>query len=721
LGDLSLRTMTLRKLSVSAVACLLLAGCGGDSDGTVSSSGTAGVLSLLSGAITSGNFSANALSAGFVDSFAAFEDAARALREAPEYQVQNFRWRAGNGAAGPTYDSYSLASSRVEYAHAVGLFGEGQKIAILDDGFLTTHESIAGRIIGGASGNALMHGTAVASVVAGSSSYMIGVAPEAQLLLGTYDSALSRAAATNLARSEGAVVQNNSWGFPGYTANADDFNRLFIQGDNSVYLTALRSYTQNGVVVFAADNNRNATSAGLMEALPGFAPELEPGWLAVISGVPRFNNDRITSVQRLSSACLEAARWCLVADGAWVAANANPDNTSYGLVSGTSFAAPVVSGAIALLAEAFPDLTPHDLRARLIATADNRFDGFTAAGTLEVVPGSGFYHDYSTEWGHGFLNVRAALLPIGTPVAVMADGTAQSADQPLFIGGGATGDAVARSLDATPVLVTDALGGDFTMPGAALAATAAPAPISEKLWSAMLGPAPQSGLLRSYGGPDRTIRHGGMELSLLAPGTNGSGGAAKTQPALAAAIGQTFDAAGGELFIGVNITRDDGTILPGIGDSTNMLTALELAYRRDVGQAGFIAFGGTFGMAPDRSSAAMAEQSSVRFNALRVETGQSDVMRNGDSLSFGMSLPVAVTSGGAQVALPVSRSDGIIQHQMIGIDYAPQDREINLSLTYTAPFGRMSDMFVGAIHAVNHGNIAGRQDTAALMGLRINF
>ncbi|MFU8881195.1 MAG: S8 family peptidase [Rhodobacterales bacterium] len=721
MGNLSLRKLSLRNLSGSAALCLLLAGCGGDSDGTLSSSGTAGVLALLSGAITSGQFSPNALSAGFVDSFAAFEGAARALRDSPEYQVQNFLWRAGNGASGPTYDSYSLASSRVEYAHAVGLYGREQKIAILDDGFLTTHESIAGRIIGGASGAQLMHGTAVASVAAGSSDYMVGIAPQAQLLLGTYESAASRAAATNLARTEGAVVQNNSWGFPGYRANANDFNRLFIQGDNSIYLSALRQYTQNGVVVFAADNNRSATSAGLLEALPSFAPELEPGWLAVISGVPRFDNDRIISVQRLSSACLEAARWCLTADGAWMAADADPNNTSYGLVSGTSFAAPVVSGAIALLAEAFPDLTPHDLRARLIATADNRFDGFTAAGALEVVPGSGFYHDYSTEWGHGFLDVRAALLPIGTPVAVMADGSAQSADQPLFIGGGATGDAVARSLAATPVLVTDALGGDFTMPGAALAATAAPAPITEKLWSAMLGPAPRSGLLRAYGGPDRTIRQDGMELSLLAPGTNGPAGHGKSQPALAAAIGQTLDAAGGELFIGVNITRDDGTILPGIGDGTSVLTALELAYRRDVGRAGFIAFGGTFGMAPDRSGAAMSEQSSVRFNALRVETGQSDIMRDGDSLSFGMSLPVAVTSGGAQVALPVSRSDGIIQHQMVGIDYAPQDREINLSLTYSTPFGRQSDMFVGAIHAVNHGNIAGRQDTAALVGLRISF
>ena len=93
----------------------------------------------------------------------------------------------------------------------------------------------------------------------------------------------------------------------------------------------------------------------------------------------------------------------------------------------------------------------------------------------------------------------------------------------------------------------------------------------------------------------------------------------------------------------------------------------------------------------------------------------------GDRLSLGLSLPVAVTSGSAQIALPVSRSAGVIRHQSVGIDYRPEDREINLSLTYDMPFGHYGDLFIGAIHAVNHGNISGRQDTAALVGFRMAF
>ncbi|MDX5401348.1 MAG: S8 family serine peptidase, partial [Rhodobacterales bacterium] len=411
----------------------------------------------------------------------------------------------------------------------------------------------------------------------------------------------------------------------------------------------------------------------------------------------------------------------LVADGTWNAATAG-STSNYTLYVGTSFAAPVVSGAIALLAQAFPNLTAHDLRARLIATADNRFAGFTASGRLEVIPGSGFYHDYSTEWGHGFLDIRAALLPIGTPVARMADGSVQSASQPLIVSGGATGDAVARSLEAVPVLVTDLLGGDFTMPGDAMAATASAPPVTEKLWSALFGNVPRSGLMRAYGASEMSLQDGQIRLSMLGPDAQSWRAALRgAEPAMAAAIGHTLAAAGGELFIGLNIARDDGTLMPGIGGAASTLAALDLAFtaRNDTG--GYVEFGGSFGMSPGGSGAAMSDRSDILFNAFRVEAGQTDLFRSGDSLRFGLSLPVAVTSGSARIALPVSRSATGIQHRDVGIDYSPEDREINLSVTYGTPFGPGGEVFLGAMHAINHGHVAGRQDSAAILGFRMTF
>jgi len=713
----------LKKMHLAAVSCLVLAGCGGGGGGGTSTA----VLNLMVETLTGGTFSADAFSVSRYQSITPdWRQAAQNLRNSALYQAQQFSWYVDSNnnttrdpATEPLFNSFSIASSRVDYAHAAGLSGAGRTIAVMDDGFLASHETIAGRVTGSYTGPVASHGTAVASILAGSSPTMIGVAPGANLVLGTYDSPENRAAATDLARLSGAIVQNNSWGFVGEPANSETFSRLFANGSEAPYLEALRSYTRNGVVVFAAGNNPSMTTASIMEALPLFAPELEPGWLTVISGVPSFDDNRILSVQRVSAPCLQAARWCLAADGSWMAANAD-SNTSYGTspVIGTSFAAPVVSGAIALLAEAFPTLTAHDLRARLIATADNDFAGFIAAGRLEVIPGSGVFHDYSTEWGHGFLDVRAALLPIGTPVARMADGTAQVADQPMIVGGGATGDAVARSLAAVPVLVTDALGGDFTMPGSALATAPSTPPVSERLWQSMFSRDQRPGVIQAYGGADMAFGAGNFEMAFIAPDTSRAPGG---DPAMAASIGQRIAAAGGEVFIGLNVTRDDGTLLPGIGGQVNTLAALELGFTHQNSNGAFVEMGGSFGLAPGGSGAALSQQSDVRFNAFRLEAGQRDVLRTGDRLRVGVSLPIAVTSGRTEIALPVARSATGIDYRQVGIDYSPRDREINLSLTYDAPVGRGTDLFLGAIHAINHGHVAGQRDTAAILGFRKTF
>lgn len=713
----------MRRTCLSLAAVTLLAGCGGGGGGGAATT----VLNLMVETLTGGNFSADALTVSRFQSITTdWRRAAQDLRDSTLYQRQEFSWYVDGNSSGtpdpatePLFNSFSIASSRVDYAHAAGLTGAGQTVAVTDDGFLATHETIAGRVTGSYTGPIEDHGTAVASIIAGSSSYMIGVAPGANLVLGTYDTPTNRAAATNLARISGAIAQNNSWGFVNEPATASTFTRLFVNGSEAPYLSALRNYTRNGVVVFAAGNNPSDTDAGIMEALPLFAPDLEPGWLTVISGVPSFDDNRILSVQRVSAPCLQAARWCLVADGSWMAANAD-SVSSYGAapVIGTSFAAPVVSGAIALLAEAFPTLTAHDLRARLIATADNQFAGFTASGRLEVIPGSGVFHDYSTEWGHGFLDVRAALLPIGTPVARMADGSAQVADQPMIVGGGATGDAVARSLAAVPVLVTDALGGDFTMPGSALAATPSTPPVSARLWQSMFSPDQRPGVMQAYGGADMAFAAGGLEMAFITPD---SGRALYGDPAMAATIGQRIAAAGGEVFIGLNVTRDDGTLLPGIGGEASTLAALELAYAHQGSNGAFLELGGSFGMAPGGRGAALSQQSDVRFNAFRLEAGQRDILRSGDTLRVGVSLPVAVTSGRTEIALPVARSATGIDYRQVGIDYSPRDREINLSVTYDRPIGRGTDLFLGAIHAINHGHVAGQRDTAAILGIRKTF
>jgi hypothetical protein len=247
-------------------------------------------------------------------------------------------------------------------------------------------------------------------------------------------------------------------------------------------------------------------------------------------------------------------------------------------------------------------------------------------------------------------------------------------------------------------------------------------PVSEKLWSAMFGNAPRHSLMQEYGGADITLTHDTFELAMLSPDTaHGSTAGDGSEPAAVASIGKSFEAAGGAIFIGLNLGRDDGSVLPGLEGTSSTFAALEVGFSQKIGSAGFIELGGTFGMSPGSTGIGMSNTSDVRFNAMRVEAGQTGVLRKGDRLSLGVSMPIAVTSGSTQIALPAARSAGGVSYQDLGINYAPQAREIDLSITYGTPMGQSAEVFVGAIHAFNHGHITGRQDTAAIMGFRVAF
>ena len=86
--------------------------------------------------------------------------------------------------------------------------------------------------------------------------------------------------------------------------------------------------------------------------------ELEGWWLAVVA---TDKNNRIAS---FSNGCGEAARFCLAAPGVNILSTVSPrdgdyDNRYYETESGTSMAAPVVSGALAVLKSRFQNLTPR--------------------------------------------------------------------------------------------------------------------------------------------------------------------------------------------------------------------------------------------------------------------------------------------------------------------------------------------------------------------------
>lgn len=703
--------------SLALLLPVLLAACGGGGgDGTAGGS--------TGGGGTGGDAVADApvvvtgiafLDQFFVQSFDAFESAARALVETDaRYTRQDISWYQddnGNGrydpATEPLRNTYPLLSSGVHYAHAAGLTGAGAVLSIIDEGFRTNHEAFAGRVVDAQMGLASTdHGTQVASVAAGRSASMIGMAPGASLAFGSYATGATRADATRRAEALGAVAQNNSWGFQNSAATQASYNATFGNASGLDYLSALRSYARTGVVIFSADNEFTRTEAGLMPALPLFEPGLQAGWLAVVNADAELVGDDVVAAQRISSACLEAAPWCLAAEGTWESATAGATN-SYQLGTGTSFAAPMVSGAMAILAEAFPTLTPHQLRIRLLASADNSFAGFTAAREIELVPG--FSRAISDEWGHGFLDVKAALLPIGRTTATLADGTVYDLSEPLAVEGLATGDAVARALVGIPVAVDDALSARFEVAADSLVARRSAPSLGRDLQS-------RWDSRRDFGccGTEswfpgsRTLRAGGdgTILEVALPGNADGTGSAGLM------IGRDFVDGPGGLALRVGIGHDDGQLLPrwqAAGGST--ILAGELAVAAAIGP----------GTALELTTGIGGSDSGIAFNTASAALVSRGIFGAGDRLSLSVGLPVAVSSGSSQITLPVVTMSAGAQAQSIDVNLAPERREMRVGLEYQYPVAGFGNAVIALAHAENRGNVAGQRDTGLFIGFRARF
>jgi hypothetical protein len=697
------------KAALVPVLAVALAGC--QPEGSSDSSGTPAPTPV----------DGSVLSRAFVESFEPYEDDARFLiQRDSRYTLQDRTWYFdGNGnqtrdASEQSYSTYPLQSSGVHFAHAAGLTGAGQIIAVTDSGFLADHEAFAGKTIH-TSGTfpERDHGTLVASVAAGNSSTMIGMAPGADLAFGSYDTFASRAAAARQAEQLGAVALNNSWGFTDAPATRATFDRIFSSSASRDYLSALRSYAETGVVIFAASNGGADAQSSLMPALPSLEPGLEAGWLAVINAEAEMSGDDVIGGRRISAACLESARWCLAAEGSWKGASAAATD-AYSFSTGASFAAPMVAGAMAILGEAFPDLSPHDLRIRLLASADNEFTGFNATGEVELA--EGFVHAISDEWGHGFLDVKAALLPIGTTTATLGDGTTYDVAEPLAVEGQATGDAVTRALSNVSLVVDDALSARFSVSADELVARPGQRPLADELerdWRSG-GAAGCCGLTSFY--PDTRLLGGTSDdLSVnvmmpFEPGENDSFGMT---------VGQRFDSDIGDLAVNLSVGRDGGALLPRwFTGGGSAIVAGSLDWSAPISGKSALALGAGFGSTLGQGGGIGG---SASFTSAKAEFVTRDLFEGGDRLAFSFGLPVAVAGGHTTLELPVQTRSGTVEHRAVGIDLAPDSREVRLGISYDFPVTARSDVVLSAAHAENFGNVTGERSTGLFVGLRTRF
>lgn len=289
----------------------------------------------------------------------------------------------------------------------LGATGAGVKVAVVDTGVDASHvelrkrmdnrsgwDYVANRLPStGSSADPNGHGTHVGGIIAGTrdSKDFFGVAPESTLVnfrilpaSGSgpiYDNWLVDI--VNRGEKAGVKIYNHSWGDSRGIAEVSP--AMLATPSVTRYQQAVAS---GSVFVWAAGNEGKA-NPHWRAAMPYAVNGLQKGWLAVAALDPASG-----LIADYSNRCGLAADWCLTAPGS----NITSAKTGGGTIvkSGTSMAAPYVSGAIALLKSYFTTLSEQDVAARLLVSANK----------------GGAYADKSI-YGQGLMDVGAASQPIG--------------------------------------------------------------------------------------------------------------------------------------------------------------------------------------------------------------------------------------------------------------------------------------------------------------------
>jgi hypothetical protein len=343
-------------------------------------------------------------------------DAGASPFNTPEYQRSN-----GTNAHGAfvAYDS--------------GATGAGVKIGIVDSGINPNLIEFAGRIdpastdvTGGGRGvgDSDGHGTAVTAVAAAARNGLdsMGVAFDATIVSLRTDSAGTCASADDCAFTDSSIAAGVD---AARLAGAKVIN-MSLGGSppNSTLFNAIQRAVDAGIILVISAGNEGATAQGANPDPFALVPAQNfPNNVIIAGSVGVAATGGGTNLSQLSTFSNKAgtgAQNYLAAIGYRVLA---PDNTgAQFLWSGTSFSAPVITGTVALLAQAFPNLTASQILQILFNSADD----LGVAGTDSI-------------YGRGRLNIAKAFQPSGTTTLAasqIAVGTGTSGDLPEAAGDG---------------------------------------------------------------------------------------------------------------------------------------------------------------------------------------------------------------------------------------------------------------------------------------------
>jgi subtilase-type serine protease len=290
------------------------------------------------------------------------------------------------GIADEFGSQYGLSNVGSDIAFERGFLGKDSKVAVFDTAVDLTHPEFSGRIGGSFdiytglpnAGFDGFHGTHVAGTIAANldGTGMAGVAPMSMLFpvtvlrtspaspgggISLFDINALVPRGFDYAIAQSVDVINHSWGVsvavtePGTKAAMDAFFGDFV--------AAARRTVDAGIVNVWSTGNDSWSQSSVFGGLPYLYPDLQASWIAVTA----LNRDG--TIASYANQCGVSAQWCIAAPGTDIYATFPVALTPYFAISGTSMAAPHVSGAVAIARELFPNATGAELTQLVLQTA----------------------------------------------------------------------------------------------------------------------------------------------------------------------------------------------------------------------------------------------------------------------------------------------------------------------------------------------------------------
>ena len=349
---------------------------------------------------------------------------------------------------GPGFHNATAAWTR-------GVTGKGAKIAIVDTGIDTDSPEFAGRIdpaSADVAGNGTVedvggHGTQVALIAAAArnNTGIVGIAYDATIAMFRADT--PGTCADTSADSDGCSFDDRdiATGINRAVSAGATVVNLSLGGDapSTALINAVRNASAKGVVVVVSagndgdgsdpkidPNQPNPFAAGVRNA--GGSNVIIAGSVDENSQFSGFSNKAGSQAQWFLSALGE--RVCCEYENGALKIETTPDGQFVTLISGTSFSAPQIAGAVALLKQAFPNLTGPQMVELLLTSARDA----GAAGT-------------DSTYGRGILDIAKAFQPSGT-TTLAGSATSVALGDSSGVSSGPMGDAFTSAPLGTVVL-----------------------------------------------------------------------------------------------------------------------------------------------------------------------------------------------------------------------------------------------------------------------------